>query len=166
MDWLGPYPSILSQLCSLYSLSMMASQQPICVFYSCQLHAQPIPGHCRLNTSCLSLSFSLLLSVVKFSPSLLLPFHTYASLQNIIFCGFLKLLYITFRFYLFYYILNFFHHGSEFFFFLSFLQDILFIYISTVTPFPILLSPASMRVLSHPPNHSCLPALAFTGIEV
>ena len=30
------------------------------------------------------------------------------------------------------------------------------------TPYSILPLPASMRVLPHPPTHSCLPALAFS----
>jgi hypothetical protein len=54
--------------------------------------------------------------------------------------------------------------------FLIVLLDILFIYISNVIPFlgfppeipyPIPPPPASMRVLSNPPTHSHLPALAF-----
>jgi hypothetical protein len=36
------------------------------------------------------------------------------------------------------------------------------------TPYPITPPPASMRVLPHPPIHSCLPALAFpyNGVSI
>lgn len=54
---------------AMYSLSVTASQQPSPVSCSCQLQAQYILGHCKLNTSHLSLRCSLLPSVVKFSPS-------------------------------------------------------------------------------------------------
>ena len=63
--------------------------------------------------------------------------------------------------------------GSRLFLLFLLLLDILFIYISNVTPFssfpsrnPLThpLPPAFMRVFAHPPTHSYLPALAFLYI--